>query len=123
MAGVFALILWATTSSRESMGAALGSRTTRYGANALVYSLAFIALVVAINYLANRHDRRFDATEEKVFSLSSQSINVVKNLNKPLKFYGFFQGGQNQKAQRPLRGLRLRLAQGHLRNGRPRQAS
>ena len=36
---------------------------------------------------------------EKVFSLSTQSINVVKNLNKPLKFYGFFQGGQNQAAK------------------------
>ncbi|MGO9056664.1 MAG: GldG family protein [Candidatus Binataceae bacterium] len=98
VAGVFALVLWATTASRESIGATLGSRTTRYGANALIYSLAFIALLVAINYLANRHDRRFDTTEEKVFSLSSQSIAVVKNLNKPLKLYGFFQGGENQKA-------------------------
>ena len=98
VAGIFALVLWATTSSRESIGATLGSRTTRYGANALVYSLAFIALLVAINYLASRHDRRFDATEEKVFSLSSQSIAEVKNLNRPLKFYGFFQGGENQKA-------------------------
>lgn len=97
--GVFALVLWATTSSRESLGTMLGSRTTRYGANALVYSVAFIALIVAINYLANRHDRRFDTTEEKVFSLSSQSINVVKNLQQPLKLYGFFQAGQNQKAQ------------------------
>jgi len=98
-AGVFALVLWATTSSRESLGAALGSRTTRYGANAAIYSLAFIALLVAINYLANRHDRRFDTTQEKVFSLSTQSINVVRNLTRPLKFYGFFQGGQDQKAQ------------------------
>ena len=98
-AGVFALVLWATTSSRESMGATLGSRTTRYGANALVYSLAFIGLLIAINYLANRHDRRFDTTQEKVFSISSQSINVVKNLKKPLKFYGFFQAGQNQTAK------------------------
>src|SRR5579885_334779 len=98
-AGVFALVLWATTSSRESLGAALGRRTTRYGANAVIYSAAFIGLLIAINYLASRHDRRFDTTEEKVFSLSSQSIKVVKNLNKPLKFYGFFQGGQDQKAK------------------------
>src|SRR5579885_684119 len=98
-AGIFALVLWATTSSRESLGAALGSRTTRYGANAVIYSLAFIALLVAINYLANQHDHRFDTTQEKVFSLSSQSVNVVKNLSKPLKLYGFFQGGQDQKAK------------------------
>src|SRR5215469_10612723 len=98
-AGVFALVLWATTSSRESLGAALGSRTTRYGANAVFYSLVFIALVVAINYLANRHDHRFDTTQEKVFSLSTQSISTVRNLNRPLKFYGFFQGGQDQRAK------------------------
>src|SRR5579875_3117159 len=98
-AGVFALVLWATTSSRESLGASLGSRTTRYGANAVLYTLAFIALLVGINYLANKHDHRFDTTQEKVFSLSSQSINVVKNLKKPLKLYGFFQGGQDQKAK------------------------
>jgi ABC-type uncharacterized transport system involved in gliding motility auxiliary subunit len=98
-AGVFALVLWATTSSRESLGTTLGSRTTRYGANAVIYSLAFIALLVAINYLANKHDHRFDTTQEKVFSLSTQSINVVKNLNKPLMLYGFFQGGQDQKAK------------------------
>ncbi len=29
VAGVFALILWATTSSRESLGTVLGSRTTQ----------------------------------------------------------------------------------------------
>jgi ABC-type uncharacterized transport system involved in gliding motility auxiliary subunit len=97
-AGVFALVLWATTASRESLGATLGSRTTRYGANAVVYSIAFIGLLVAINYLAARHDHRFDTTQEKVFSLSSQSINVVRNLQRPLKLYGFFQGGQDVKA-------------------------
>jgi ABC-type uncharacterized transport system involved in gliding motility auxiliary subunit len=98
-AGIFAIVLWATTASRESMGVALGSRATKYGANALIYTLAFIALLVALNYLANRHDHRFDTTIEKVFSLSSQSVNVVKNLNKPLKLYGFFQAGENQQAK------------------------
>ncbi len=80
----------------------------------MVYSLAFIALVVAINYLANRHDRRFDATEEKVFSLSSQSTSVVKNLNKPLKLYGFFQGGQNQKALDLYESYAYASPKGHL---------
>jgi gliding motility-associatede transport system auxiliary component len=98
IAGVFAIVLWATTSSRESLGLTLGSRTTRYGANALIYSLAFIGILIFVNYLADKHDRRIDTTEEKVFSLSTQSTKVVQNLKKPLKLYGFFQGGQNQKA-------------------------
>src|SRR3990172_7411488 len=97
-AGVFAMIVWGV-SSRGAMGSILGSRTTRYGANAVVYSLGFIGLLVAVNYLSFLHHKRFDMTEEKAFSLSSQSVNVVKNLSKPLKFYGFFEGGQNARAK------------------------
>jgi len=97
-AGVFALIVWAV-SSREAMGSIVGSRATRYGANAVVYTLGFVGLLVAVNYLSSLHHKRFDMTEEKTFSLSSQSVEVVKNLSKPLKFYGFFEGGQNARAK------------------------
>lgn len=96
--GVFALILWAV-SSREAVGSIVGSRTTRYGLNAVVYSLGFIGLLVAVNYLASRHHRRLDLTEEGAFSLSSQSVAVVKNLDKPLKLYGFYEGGQDARAR------------------------
>jgi len=76
-----------------------GSRTTRYGVNALLYSIAFIGLLVAINYLAKRYPRQFDLTAEKVFSLSPQSINVVKNLKQPLKLYGFVPEGRSPTAE------------------------
>jgi ABC-type uncharacterized transport system involved in gliding motility auxiliary subunit len=97
--GVFALVLWATTASRESLGALFGSRSTRYGTNATIYTVVFIALLVAVNYLASTHSRRLDTTQEKIFSLSPQSVKVVESLKEPVKFYGFFQGGQNQRAQ------------------------
>ena len=74
-------------------------RSARYGANAVVYSAAYIGLLVAINYISTLHHTRLDLTTEKVFSLSSQSVNVVKGLQKPLKFYGFFQGGENPAAR------------------------
>ncbi|MDO8433327.1 MAG: Gldg family protein [Candidatus Binatus sp.] len=96
--GVFAIILW-LTSSRPALASIAGRRSTRYGANAVVYSIAFIGLLVAINYISTLHHTRLDLTEAKVFSLSSQSINVVKQLKKPLKFYGFFQGGDNGTAR------------------------
>lgn len=98
IAGVFAVVLWAT-SSREALVSLAGRRATRYGANAIVYSAAFVGVLVAVNYLTSRYHRRIDLTEEKVFSLSSQSVNVVKNLEQPLKFYGFFEGGQNPTAR------------------------
>src|SRR5579875_3879631 len=96
--GIFALIIWAT-SSRTSITSLAGRRSARYGANAAIYSIAFVALLVAVNFISTLHHHRFDMTSNKVFSLSSQSVNVVKQLKKPLKFYGFFAGGRNPQAQ------------------------
>lgn len=97
--GLFAIVIW-ITSSRSALGAMVGRRTTRYGLNAVVYSIIFILILVAINYISSQHHARLDLTEEKVFSLSPQSVQVVKNLNEPLKMYGFFQGGENDRAKR-----------------------
>jgi ABC-type uncharacterized transport system involved in gliding motility auxiliary subunit len=96
--GVLAIVLW-TTSSRETFGTLMGHRATRYGANAVVYSMGFIALLVAINYLLALHHRRFDLTAERVFSLSPQSAKVVRTLKQPLQLYGFVQGGSDPQAE------------------------
>src|SRR5271167_3362118 len=96
--GIFAIVLW-ITSSRSELSSITTGRSARYGANAVVYSVAFIGLLIAVNYISSLHHTRLDLTSEKVYSLSSQSINIVKNLQKPLKFYGFFQGGENPAAR------------------------
>ncbi|HUY26265.1 MAG TPA: GldG family protein [Candidatus Binataceae bacterium] len=96
--GLFALVLW-ITSSRSALSGIVGQRSTRYGANAMVYTVAFVGVIVAINYLSTLHNRRLDLTAEKVYSLSSQSTQVVKNLKKPLKLIGFFAGGENERAR------------------------
>src|SRR5208282_5521181 len=80
-------------------GSIVGQRSTRYGANAIIYSLAFIALIIGVNYVSSLHHRRLDLTTEKVFSLSSQSEQVVKNLKEPIKLVGFFPGGENETAR------------------------
>jgi ABC-type uncharacterized transport system involved in gliding motility auxiliary subunit len=98
VAGIFALVLW-ITSSGAAIGSLIGQRSTRYGANAVIYSVAFVALIIAANYISSLHHRRLDLTSEKVFSLSTQSEQVVKNLKEPVKLIGFFQGGENQNAR------------------------
>jgi ABC-type uncharacterized transport system involved in gliding motility auxiliary subunit len=90
--GLLLLVLY-LTSSRESVTTFLGERSTKYGANAVVYSLIFVAILVGLNYLAARHNHRFDLTKENVFSLSSQSTNVLSKLDKPLTVYAFTEGG------------------------------
>jgi ABC-type uncharacterized transport system involved in gliding motility auxiliary subunit len=76
-----------------------GARTTRYSANAAVYSLTFIGVLVAGNYLAARFHRQFDLTQQNVYSLSPQSLKVIRGLNKPVKLYGFVEGGRSPTAQ------------------------
>src|SRR5579863_1261453 len=98
LGGAVALIGW-LMSSWGSLREMAGSRSTRYGANAAIYSVAFIGLLIAINYIAASHHRQFDMTSQKVFSLSPQSVKVVKELKKPLKMYGFVAGGRNPQAE------------------------
>ena len=54
------------------------SRQTKYGAYAVVYILVIIAVLAAINFLANRYDKSYDSTANKQFSLSDQTNKVVE---------------------------------------------
>jgi ABC-type uncharacterized transport system involved in gliding motility auxiliary subunit len=96
--GAIALIGW-LASSGGSLGEIAGARRTRYGANAAVYTAAFLGVLVAINYLAAKHKRQFDMTSEGAFSLSPQSLQVLKGLKKPIKLYGFVEGGRDPHAE------------------------
>ncbi len=90
--GLLLIVLY-LTSSRENLSNFLGERSTKYGANAIVYSLIFVAILIALNYLAARHNHRFDLTKQNVFSLSSQSSGVLAKLEKKVEVYAFTEGG------------------------------
>jgi ABC-type uncharacterized transport system involved in gliding motility auxiliary subunit len=71
---------------------ALTKRGTRYGLNAAVMSLAFIAILVFLNYVADQDwfKYTYDFTATKVHTLSPQSKQVVAETNQPVKIVGFF---------------------------------
>ena len=58
------------------------ARQTKYSAYATIYILVIIAVLAVVNFLANRYDKSYDATANKQFSLSDQTIKAVKGLNK-----------------------------------------
>jgi ABC-type uncharacterized transport system involved in gliding motility auxiliary subunit len=62
----------------------LKSRQTRYAAYAGTYILVIIAVLGAVNFLANRYDKSFDTTANKQFSLSDQTIKQIKNLSRDI---------------------------------------
>jgi ABC-type uncharacterized transport system involved in gliding motility auxiliary subunit len=56
------------------------ARQTRYSVYAVVYTLIVIVALVFANYLANNYNKSYDSTTNKQFSLSDQTIKVLKNL-------------------------------------------
>ncbi len=92
--GLFCLIAY-LSAGVEQIRNVVSERSTRYGANVIVGSVIFVAVLIILNYLGARHSKRFDLTEQGVYSLSEQTINVVKNLDKDLKMDAFVEGGVN----------------------------
>ena len=90
--GIFSLIIWGIKAGKESLGNAtqvIRGRTTRYGTNVLVYTAVFLALLVAANWLTNRHNKKIDLTEQGVYSLAPQSKDLLSKLEKSLKLVSF----------------------------------
>ena len=58
------------------------ARQTQYLAYATVYIAIVIAVLILANFLAQRTAWTYDSTSNKRFSLSDQTVKVVKNLSK-----------------------------------------
>jgi ABC-type uncharacterized transport system involved in gliding motility auxiliary subunit len=60
-------------------------RSARYGTMSIVGVLVFLGIVVAINYLAVRQNKRWDLTANQFYSLSDQTVKVLQTLDAPVK--------------------------------------
>lgn len=81
----------------------LSMRTTKHGMNMGVLILLSLVLVVAVNYLGVRFDKTFDLTQEKINTLSDQSIEVVKNLKDDMRVMIFYKGKNLKERAREIR--------------------
>jgi ABC-type uncharacterized transport system involved in gliding motility auxiliary subunit len=73
----------------------LGRRSTRYGANAIIYSAVFVVVFGMINFLGARYHKRFDMTSANVNSLSEQSRSVLDGLEATVQLDAFVENGSN----------------------------
>lgn len=75
----------------------LAARTTRYGLNAAVTILLLIGVVTFVEALSSRHSARLDLTENRRNSLSSQTIQLLRNLKTDVNAVAFFRTDQPGK--------------------------
>lgn len=84
--GVFwAVVHW------ESIKSALRSRGVRLGTNSFAFVLLVLGILILINYIAARHHWRHDFTENQRYSLSEQTREVVKGLDKDVTIIAFLE--------------------------------
>lgn len=68
----------------------LRRRGTKYGLNTAAALFLFLAVVVVVEALAIRHNVRVDLTEGRRHSLSTQSINLLRSLDKEVNVVAFY---------------------------------
>ena len=83
----------------KDLGKLLSARSTRYGTNMVVYSVLFVALLVGVNWLGVRYNKRFDMTESGVFGLSPQAQSVLGSVQQDVELQAFLEGGHDPEIE------------------------
>ncbi len=92
------LLLAAALGRPADVRRALTGRQARYGSNALAMSLILLAILAIVNFLSNRHHARWDLTGTRQYSLSGQTIQILKDLKEPVKITAFYSPADSTQA-------------------------
>jgi hypothetical protein len=90
-AGLALVIVYTLGQWRDIVGA-FQHRQTRYGALSGVSVIVALGILVAVNYLSTRQNKRWDLTANQQFSLSEQTTKLLGGLTAPVKFLVFDRG-------------------------------
>ena len=80
----------------------MGKRSSKYAANYVVSLILILAVVGGLNFIGQRHVRRFDVTGNSRFSLAPQTLKVIENLDRlgvDVDIKAFFPGGSHEPLQ------------------------
>src|SRR5512143_3493672 len=69
---------------------ALTGRQARYGSNTLVMSLAFVGILVVVNYVGYKNTVRKDLTEGQQNTLAPETIDTLNKLPQPVEALAFY---------------------------------
>jgi ABC-type uncharacterized transport system involved in gliding motility auxiliary subunit len=93
-----ATLLFFFIAERRLVAQVPGSRAARHGVNAVVFTLAFLGILTILNVLAVRHNLKWDLTADRRFTLSEQTVKVLRGLARDVKVQAFFADGAPERA-------------------------
>ena len=71
------------------------------GVNLVIYTVVGIAILVLANWFVSRHDQRWDLTPNQKFSLSPETVKILKGLDHDISIY-VFDTDRNMRTRRDL---------------------
>ena len=87
--GGLALVLLYTLGQWREIVAFFRRRNARLGVLASISVLVGLGILVAVNYLSAQQNKRWDLTSNQQYTLSDQSIRLLRGLKEPVKFIVF----------------------------------
>ena len=90
IAGLVCVLAYTASQWRE-IAATFQGRQARYGTLAGVSILVVLGILVALNYIGAKQNKRWDLTANKAFSLSDQTRTILSKLDSPLQIQVFAQ--------------------------------
>jgi ABC-type uncharacterized transport system involved in gliding motility auxiliary subunit len=88
IAGLVCTLLYILSQWRE-IARSMSGRQARFGTLAVASILVVLGILVAINYISSRNNKRWDLTAAKQFTLSDQSRKILQGLEKPVNIKVF----------------------------------
>jgi ABC-type uncharacterized transport system involved in gliding motility auxiliary subunit len=84
-----ALVLLYTVGQWREIVAFFRRRNARYGAIASVSVLVVLGILIAVNYVSAKQNKRWDLTSNRQYTLSEQTVKLLRELKTPVKFVVF----------------------------------
>jgi ABC-type uncharacterized transport system involved in gliding motility auxiliary subunit len=81
--GLVCTLLYILSQWRE-IGQSFSGRQARFGTLAAASVFVVLGILIAINYLSTRYNKRWDLTASRQFSLSDQTKKVLQDLKEPV---------------------------------------
>jgi ABC-type uncharacterized transport system involved in gliding motility auxiliary subunit len=96
LAGLIVTALYALSEWR-SIARSFSGKDTKYGSLAAGSVLIVLAILVAINWIGSRQNKRWDLTSNQQFSLSDQTRQILAGLKEPVTIRVFHGSGEMQR--------------------------
>ena len=96
IAGLVCTLLYILSQWRE-IGQSFSGRQARFGTLAAASVLVVLGILIAINYLSTKYNKRWDLTAARQFSLSDQSKKVLQDLKEPVRIRVFARSGDFER--------------------------